>query len=350
MRKTLCLLLALAVILPACSNDDPIEPPAPDADYSQVLSVYSQTVVVPTYEDLATKAAALNVAAAALAADPTSQAKLDAAAAAWVTTREPWESSEAFLFGPAAFLSLDPSLDSWPVDRQQLNSVLASGLSLTPTFIAQGLGPALRGFHTIEYLLFRDGAPRVVGNVTTRELEYLVSVTQVLADDAALLFEEWDTGFASEFANAGHSGSRYQTQGDALLEIIEGIIAIADEVANGKIADPFDQQNVELVESQFSWNSLTDFRHNIGSTWNAYTGGYHLGTDGSGLDQVVRSRDAQLDDRIQAEIQDAMAAIAAIPEPFRNNLDQTALIVAAQQACNKIAATFEQDVKPLFFE
>lgn len=350
MRKMLLLLLAATVALPACSDDNPAEVPQAGPDYSEMLGNYSQNVVVATYADLAGKAAALNAAASAFAGDPTSQPKLDAAAAAWKSAREPWELSEAFLFGPAAFLSLDPSLDSWPVDRQQLSGVLNSAFALTPEFIAEGLGPALRGFHTIEYLLFRDGSPRAAGDVTTREREYLVSVTQVLADDAALLSGEWTGGFAHEFAHAGQSGSRYQTQGDALLEIIEGIVGIADEVANGKIADPFDQQDVELVESQFSWNSLTDFQHNMGSVWNAYTGGYPYGSDGPGLDELVHARDAALDARIQSEIQAAITAIGAIPAPFRNNLDKTAQIVAAQQACSKVATTFENDVKPLFFE
>jgi uncharacterized iron-regulated protein len=236
------------------------------------------------------------------------------------------------------------------VDRQQLNGVLASGFQLTPEFIAEGLGPALRGFHTIEYLLFRHGAARSAAEVTEREREYLVAATQVLADDTARLRDEWTGGFAGEFANAGNSGSRYLTQGDALLEMIEGMIAIADEVANGKIADPFDQQDVELVESQFSWNSLTDFQNNIRSIWNAYTGGYHLGQDGAGLDEIVLERDAALDTRLKTEIQEAITAIAAIPAPFRNNLDKSVEIVAAQQAINKIRDTLELDLKPVVFD
>jgi uncharacterized iron-regulated protein len=336
--------------VPACSDDDPTQVATPGAEYSRTLAAYSEKVVVDTYEDLADKTNALNAAAVAFAAEPANQARLDAAAAAWVAAREPWEASEAFLFGPAAFLSLDPSIDSWPVDRQQLNGVLASGFQLTPEFIAEGLGPALRGFHTIEYLLFRDGAARSTAEVTHREREYLVAATQVLADDTAHLRHEWTGGFASEFANAGNSGSRYLTQGDALLEMIEGMIAIADEVANGKIADPFDQQDVELVESQFSWNSLTDFQNNIRSIWNAYTGGYHLGQDGAGLDEIVLERDAALDTRLKTEIQEAITAIAAIPAPFRNNLDKSVEIVAAQQAINKIRDTLELDLKPVVFD
>jgi uncharacterized iron-regulated protein len=348
-RIWISIAVAAALLAAGCSSDDGGRDPVSGEteDYSPLLADYSQKVVVATYADLAAKAAGLSAAAAAFAADPSNQAKLDAAASAWVSAREPWEAGEAFLFGPAAFLSLDPSIDSWPVDRGQLDNVLASGSELTPEFVSEGLGPALRGFHTIEYLLFRNGVPRTTGDVTSREREYLAAAARVLADDTAALHDEWTGGFATEFENAGGEGSRYVTQFDALLEMVEGMIAICDEVANGKIADPFDQRDSELVESQFSWNSLTDFQNNIRSVANAYTGGYHLGEDGRGLDEYVSSRDVEVDAGLKAQIQTAIDAIADIPAPFRDNLDEAGAIEAAQAAVLAILTTLEEDVKPL---
>lgn len=272
--SALAAVLVLALAGSGCSGKNKgITNPEP-YDFSLLLHAFAFDVVVPTYEDLAVKADTLHSTIVAFAADPSNQSKLDAAAAAWVAAREPWEKSEAFLFGPAALLSLDPSLDSWPVDRQQLDAVLSSSFPLTPQFIAQGLGPALRGFHTIEYLLFRAGSARSAGDVTAREREYLAAASQVLSDDATLLRDEWRDHFAAEFSDAGKSGSRYATQADAVREIIDGMVAICDEVANGKIADPYNQQDVELEESQFSYNSLIDFQNNIRSLENAYKGGY----------------------------------------------------------------------------
>jgi predicted lipoprotein len=343
--------LAFALVLAAgafaCSDDDggPTDPEG-DVDFGPILTSFAENVVVQTYDALALGAANLLARTEELAAEP-SQARLDAAAEAWVETRAPWEAGEAFLFGPAAFLSLDPSLDSWPVDQQQLNSVLASELELSRETVADGLGPALRGFHAAEYLLFREGAPRNVAAVTARELEYLVATAGVLADDANLLRDSWADSYAEQFRNAGQSGSPYVTQRAAVLEIVEGMIAICDEVANGKIADPFDEQDTQLVESQFSWNSLTDFQDNIRSVSNAYTGGFHLGTDGIGLDEFVRETDATLDTRIRAEIEAAIDAIAAIPEPFRDNLDENEKIEAAQEATDDLRNTLELSVKPL---
>jgi uncharacterized iron-regulated protein len=347
--RTRIVVLALAAGVAGCS-DSTSPDPEPDVDFAPALAGYASNVAVATYADLAAKSEALHAAAVAFAAAPTRGSDLQAVADAWVAARVPWEASEAFLFGPAAFLSLDPSLDSWPVDRQQLDEVLNSSFELTPEFLAEGLGPALRGFHTIEYLVFRDGAARDPGDVTPREAEYLVSATRVLADDAGALHAAWSGGFAGEFAGAGASGSRYLTQRDAVLEILEGMIAICDEVANGKIADPYDEQDPELVESQFSFNSLADFADNMRSVRNAYFGGYHLGADGPGLDELVRARSAELDAQLTAQIQAAIDAIGEIPAPFRNNLGASAQIEAAQAAVIAILNTIESGVKPLLLE
>lgn len=341
---------ALALVASGCSDkkDSVTNPKA--YDYAPLLTSFAANVVVPTYQDLVTNATSLHDAIVEFTADPANQSKLDAAAAAWVSTRAPWEKSEGFLFGPAAILSLDPSLDSWPVDRQQLDAVLASSFSLTPDFISSGLGPALRGFHTTEFLLFRDGAPRHQADVTPREREYLLAVSQVLLNDATSLRDAWVGGYASEFSNAGKTGSRYATQSDAVREIVDGMAGICDEVANGKIADPYDQQNVELEESQFSYNSLTDFQDNIRSVENAYRGAYSGSPGSSTLKALVASRNAALDTRVESEIAAAIAAIAAIPAPFHDNLDKSTQIEAAQHAIQTLQTTLESDVKPVILE
>ncbi len=348
----------------ACGDDDagptaPVIPePAPPVEqsynFSSIIDDYVDRTVLATYEDLSDQANALQDAVEAFAEDPI-QANLDAAAAAWIATREPWEASEGFLFGPVAFLGLDPSLDSWPLDQGQLQDVLDSAFSLTADFIRDGLNASLRGFHTVEFLLFRGGQPRRAADLTARETEYLVAVTEVLRDDAVLLHEAWTEGyegggpraFADEFRDAGQAGSRYLSQGDAVLEMIEGMIVIVDEVGNGKIGDPYAEQNPAIVESWFSWNSLIDFANNVRSVQNAYLGGYHKDTRGVGLTTFVVERNAALDTRIQSEIQAALDAVNAIPSPFRDNLDAQREIDAAIDALNVVATTLQDALKPL---
>ena len=107
-----------------------------------------------------------------------SNAAFEAACNAWIAARKPWESSEAFLFGPVAELGLDPNMDSWPLDAVGIANLLKSQrwseMEWTgqyeepdednPSARAEAIEAAqsLRGFHTLEYLLFKNGAPRTV--------------------------------------------------------------------------------------------------------------------------------------------------------------------------------------------
>lgn len=78
---------------------------------------------------------------------------LAAAQAAWRAARVPWEQSEAFLFGPVADDDRDPKLDSWPVNVVDIEAVIAANVPI----VIDDLDDTAKGFHTIEYLLFRDG-------------------------------------------------------------------------------------------------------------------------------------------------------------------------------------------------
>ena len=65
----------------------------------------------------------------ALQADNRNQSKVDAACTAWRTMRVPWEQSEAVLFGPAGEetgLGFDPSMDSWPLDQEDIATIITN--------------------------------------------------------------------------------------------------------------------------------------------------------------------------------------------------------------------------------
>lgn len=342
LRSILAALLLVGVC--ACSNDDSTVAPYEPYDFSSILADYSHHVVVPTYLTLLERSEALVDAIAAFDAAPADQAMLDAVADAWRAVRAPWESSDAFMFGPAE--SLQPSLDSWPVDRLQIDAVLVSESELTPEFV-RGLGPGLRGYHTIEYLVFRDGGTRAAATLTAREREYLGAAAQLLLDDVTLLHGEWESGFARDFAKAGQKNSAYPTQADAATEIVDGIIASLDRLANVKLADPVLQQNIELVQSQYSWNSLRDFEDNLRGARDAYLGICNGGIDAVGIDAFVKSKDEALNWRVRAQLSEALEALAAIPAPFEQNLAAGAQIDATQDAIRAAIVTLRDDVRPM---
>ncbi len=337
-----CLLLASAFIL-GCGSDDEEEDQVDEGgafDATTVLNDFANGIVLPTYTDLDNKAGELLTAVKALEAD-TSQANLEKAQQAWIAARIPWEQSEAFLFGPVDTQGLDPALDSWPVDHVNLQSVLDSGDTLTVDFVS-GLEDTQKGFHTIEFLLFREGDQRQASDLTDRELGDLLSTTENLKASTAQLRLAWapeGENFVSKVTQAGTGSDVYPSQSSAVQEIINGMIVIADEVANGKISDPFNESDTTLVESQFSFNSISDFQNNIRGIQNVY---------GNGLNGFVNGKDADLDARFQQEVQAAIDAIGAIPDPFRDSITANrGAVQAAIDAVSTVQLTLEQDILPL---
>ena len=142
-----------------------------DEELKAIVADYVDVVVLPTYKDLRDANSELHAKVQELAANPTN-ATFEAAATAWMAARQPWEMSEAFLFGPVDELGLDPNMDSWPLDQDAIKNVLASGdftgLDWSGDFDEENEGIAeaqsIRGFHTLEFLLFKNGQPRTIDN------------------------------------------------------------------------------------------------------------------------------------------------------------------------------------------
>ncbi len=345
-----CLTLASAFVVGCGGDDDNDDDQVEVYDAATMLDDFANIVVLATYTELDMKAGELLDSVKALAED-TTQTNLEKAQQAWKATRTPWEQSESFLFGPVDTQGLDPALDSWPVDHVNLQSVLDSNDDLTVEYIS-GLEDTQKGFHTIEFLLFRDGDQRKASDITDRELEYLVSSTINLKSSTSQLKMAWapeGENFSNTVASAGNGNTVYPSQSSAVQEMVNGMITIADEVANGKISDPYNEEDTTLVESQFSFNSISDFQDNIRGIQNVYIGKYM--NDGQGLNEFVNSNDADLDSRFQSEVQKAIDTIGAIPDPFRDSITTNrSSVQTAIDAVSTVQLTLEQDILPLVQE
>jgi predicted lipoprotein len=349
-------------------------------------------IVLPTYEELNKGAATLLSTIQALSDGGATDAELDAAQTAWIAARQPWEQSEGFLFGPVDSLDIDPSIDDWPVDTQGLKDFLAANPNVTEADIAAA-ETTEKGFHAIEWLLFGqvdDGATtndQAATDLNGSELKYLVALGENFKKRTQLLLSSWNGDFNGKgpYKDALKNpapGGAFADQGAVLLKLIGedqdgsgGIAGIASEVGEGKIADPFGANigaaDTTQVESQYSWNSLTDFHNNIQSIMNVYTGkrNYDWQTDSpsdtdNGLFAFVNKHDPALAGRVVTEIQDVQQKLALIKgdgdnastvitgsaKPFRVQIGDAAgrtLIQEAIDAIVKVKATLLNDVKPL---
>ena len=235
-----------------------------------------------------------------------SQEALDQACNDWKTARANWENTEAFLFGAADVYSIDPHTDTWPVAANDLADVLRDEKAMAnlDNFIKTA-NAGILGYHGLEYVLFRQGQPRKIDQITNLEYNYICAVAKDLYHATATLEAAWDSkesnaerqriakeyvathlaidddgnqegaldgfqNFGKAFKNPGTGD--WETALDATREIISGCQDIIGEVGDSKIGLPFTGEDKTYIESPYAYNSITDFYDNIVSCKNALYG------------------------------------------------------------------------------
>ena len=379
MKKNL-FLMGLAVMglmtFTACSSDDDDKKSEAvtiqDSEYDAIINQYVDNVVLPTYSDLKTKNSALYDAVVSFGNNP-SNAGFQAICNAWLAAREPWESSEAFLFGPVADYGLDPNMDSWPLDQDAIVNILTSqnwnAMEWTGDYDedddAIAAAQNVRGFHTLEFLAFRDGKARTLTDTATDGeaanavynesnktawAQYMRNTAQLLVNDVTTLVDAWNNGYAAAFKN--HNGGDFTSGLSCIEQLIDGCIDIAGEVGDAKIGEPYDyyaagdiQKALYAVESWYSWHSRDDYTNNIYSIRNAYYGSRDGSINANSLSNLVKKYNADLDTRVKDAISNAAKAIQAIPQPFRNNIN-SAEASEAMDACAELSDVLENELKP----
>ena len=235
-----------------------------------------------------------------------SQTALDQACADWKVARANWENTEAFLFGAADVYSIDPHTDTWPVAANDLANVLRDeqAMSNLDNFIKTA-NAGILGYHGLEYVLFREGQPRKIDQITDLEYNYICAVAKDLYNATATLEAAWDSkesnaerqqiakeyvathlaidddgnqeGALGSFQNFGKAFKNpgtgdWATALEATLEIISGCQDIIGEVGNSKIGLPYTGKDANYIESPYANNSIIDFYDNIVSCKNALYG------------------------------------------------------------------------------
>ncbi len=316
-----------------CSSDNnvPIVNQENTARYTNVLTDLSHDVITETYRDLYTSASTLKTAADAFAIGD--QTQLESVKTAWRQTRVHWEQSEAFNYGPADANGADAMIDTWPIDTDAMLELLENPEPITADTLQAN--NEVRGLHLIERLAWGESGNKMAADFTPKEVELLRAAASDLQTTAQQLYDGWrlDSGnYGANFINAGQSGSVYTAQELALEAIVNGMIALADEVANTKIQGPLIQGNI-AEESATSANTLSDLRNNLLSIQHLYTGDRN-GVDGNGIDSLLG--DSPLDSAVVQAIDEAIQAIDAIPGTFSDAL--TANPEYVENAYTKAAA------------
>jgi predicted lipoprotein len=369
LKKSLLALAISSLFLTGCgssSSDTPavIEPTGFTFSATEMITNLTNDVIVAGYKNLNDEAAVFFLATQNLVNTPTEE-NLALAQQAWKDVRVHWEQGESHIFGPVDALSIDPHLDTWPLNTSDLQALLDSQSGFNATEL-KAFNDDVQGFHTMEFLLFGDGVvdnEKAIDEMTVLEREYLSAAAEVFKTHTQTLFDAWTVATDATDANSPAykdllltpDNAVYSSQLGVVEELINGMIGIVDEVGNGKIAEPFgtsiDKIDTTKVESQYSWNSLADFTDNIQGVQNVYRGEFLGQADKTGIIDFVTAADATIAKRVDTEIVDAITAIKAVAGnndlPFRQAINDADARVRIQTAIDKLTtlqASLENDV------
>ena len=320
----------------------------------EVLKTLVNNVIVPTYTSLANETEKLEQTLNGLTTSTITQAQINAACEDFKEARKYWERSEAFLMGAASDFDVDPTIDSWPLNRSLLLSYFNNGMD------DEMLDDAtILGFHALEFILFRDGQPRKVAELQAndtyknfekitgaQELAYAQTICTLLKQRTFQLQCAWDGGadasrlavvkaagldyqtekglsYGENLIQAGVSGSNssFPTLKAAIAQVLsddEGsCLAICGEVGTAKIANPFSAGDVSYVESPYSYNSIADFRDNIRSIRNVWLGSTDKTANKYSFHTFFASvKSETMNNKVENGYVSAIECISNMPSPF----------------------------------
>lgn len=378
----LALCAACVIAMAACNKGGSTDVSSDKEDALQrAMAPYVNNTVIATYCAMADEGMTLlgqceQILAKVDAGEDYSEL-MASAGTTWRAMRKYWEQSEAFLYGPAAGHTIDPHIDSWPLDFNAMNSLLHNEAQMKQieeeggAYVGDKLGYALKGFHAAEYLLFEsvEQGGRAIGtgkthaaNLTRPEAVYLLGIVEDLAQQSILLEYAWagkvsdakmklledgevdlfEDNYGAQMINAGKPGSTYVTYQAAAEEIIAGCVDIAGEVADVKMGNPYSAKDPDYLESPYSCTSTIDFADNIRSIQHAYCGAQ---AGDYSISNYVYRQDAELDANVRKAIEEAITAIEAIVDFEHNPTD--AKVGAAIDIVKELEEVLDDEVLAL---
>ncbi len=346
--------LTLGIATAASASDAPAK--------ADVLNNYAN-IAEAKYEDSLIAAKALQTAVNALIADP-SDATLNAARAAWIAARVPYQQTEVYRFGNPIVDDWEGKVNAWPLDEGlidyvdpsyggatdenefavlnvianpsfELSGNAVDASEITPELLGETLHEAdgieanvATGYHAIEFLLWgqdlnghgagagnRPWSDYAQGDACTggncdRRAQYLSAATDLLVSDLEWMTAQWaDGGDARAAVTADESAG------------VSAILTGMGSLSYGEQAGERMRLGLMLNDPEEEHDCFADNTHNSHyydglGIQNVYKGSYTRidGTpvSGASLSDLVVATDPALDTEMRAKLANTMKALGLI--------------------------------------
>ncbi len=338
-------ILAIVITLALCSKPAPASPSPNDLAplKRQVIATYAE-IASATYSDSLQTARALQSAVDALLASPSEQT-LAAARKAWLAARSPYSQSEVFRFYDGPIDQIETKVNSWPIDENYIDYVAsdphAGIINNSSNFPAlsrdllislnekEGKKNISTGYHALEFLLWGQGAGDTdPGNrpwtdytpgseSANRRRQYLQIIASLLVEHLQGVADAWAPNKASNYRHDFLSGD----PDSALANILKGMGSLSGpELSGERLTVPYETKEKKEEQDCFSDNTHNDLIDDALGIQNIYFGRYRdiSGHElhGPGLRDLLARQDADLAEKLGAQINSSVTNTRSIPEAF----------------------------------
>lgn len=323
-------------------------------DKTAMLTYYSDTVIIPSYQEMQKQVNALQIAVNAFADAPSATTQA-AAKDAYRLALLQYERIAVFNFGPAGVDLLDVftnffggfdnsfsqqgELTGYSVDSNTIENNITSGnYDLTAysrnSFYAQG-------FPALSYLLFGPGAIDKFATNTASRVKYTKDVIARIKTLVDKVLANWSTYRPSFISNTKTD------VGSPIGNLVNQLAYQMDVLKGPKIGWPFGKQSNGIVfatkcEAYFAGISVELAKANIASLKNAYSGG--SGNKGIG-GYLIALKKETLHNDVMAQFNIVIDKLNAIPDPLSTSLTaEPVKVEAAYKEIQKLLTLLKTDV------
>ena len=352
------------------------------AGKGEVLTNYAN-IAEAKYQDSLATAQVLKTAVDALVAQPSPE-NLEAARAAWIAARVPYQQSEVFRFGNAIVDDWEGKVNAWPLDEGLIDYVDASyggpteentlaalnvianpsfelsgkvidAAKITPELLKAALHEAdgveanvATGYHAIEFLLwgqdlkgtehgagnrpwtdYAQGGACTGGNCGRRG-EYLQAATDLLISDLEWITAQWgETGEARTALLADENAG--------ITAMLTGMGSLSyGEQAGERMRLGLMLNDPEEEHDCFSDNTHNSHYYDGLGVQNVYLGEYVRVNgelvSGASLSDLVAAKDAELDAEMRSKLSTTMRALGRIKTAAEAGLSYDQMLAQGNEA------------------
>ena len=318
------LALAGVIVFISCSkSNNDTTTPTPPATTDAVLVNLGTNIIVPSYQDLTTKTAALDASITAFTTTPNATT-LTAAQTAFKAAYFSWEACSEYQFGPAADLSLLTNvINVFPVDSTVIKSNISSG-----TYTIDGLANLkAQGFGGIDFLLFGADNATTLGRYTTdanatKAKKYLSDISGSIKTKAAAVSTAWSASGGNYLAK--FIAATGVNAGSSLSLLMNAFVQDYDVVMKSyKIGVPIGKYGTTVlpvsptkVEAYYSGMSIQLMIQQVTALQKMYLGGTSDGFDDKVIASKAMKNGVPLNDVITAEFTALLAKLNALGRSF----------------------------------